>query len=90
MKEFRAKLECECGCSTLNVEYLDHDDYYVGVSLNGFGVKSLGVFGTIRKRLELIWYILRGKDYHLYGQIIKEGDLIEFAENIHKVIDNNQ
>lgn len=55
-------MPCDCGCSSIHINR-DEDSAYISFYLNAFYAKQDGYFKTLTRRLKMIWYIIRGKDY---------------------------
>lgn len=53
---------CDCGCSMLHISR-DKDNAYLAFYLNAFYSKQEGYWKTFKRRIKMIWYIIRGKDY---------------------------
>lgn len=64
-------LECSCGCGSLRVEYFDDDDednnmLFLSYNIPAFYAYQNNSWDRFKKAFEIIWTILRGKEYILY------------------------
>lgn len=55
-------IPCDCGCSIVTIGR-DEDFAYIQFYVNSFYAKQDGYWKTFKRRLKMIWYIIRGKDY---------------------------
>ncbi|WP_299996761.1 hypothetical protein [uncultured Clostridium sp.] len=98
----KIETECSCGCSTLRIEKIEnftdeelHNlnlprekqfDYSFQFYISKFYSKQEGIFSIIKRRLKLIWYIIRGKEYLLEDLNFTEDQVKELTRNLQDVI----
>lgn len=98
----KIETECSCGCSTLRIEKIenftdqevkdlninkdDQYDYSFQFYVSNFYNKQDGIFSIIKRRLKLIWYTLRGKDYLLEDLIFKKDQIKELIKDLEDII----
>ena len=80
-------LECDCGCSFLKIDYWE-DDGNVIISHNvpSWYALQTNTWDRFKKAVEIIWYIIRGKEYRFYEICLNTKSKIkefkEFVKNI--------
>lgn len=94
----RIETECSCGCSTLRIEKIENFtdeevvqlnlpqekqyDYSFQFYISNFYSKQDGIFSIIKRRLKLIWYIIRGKEYLFEDLNFTEDQVKELIKNL--------
>jgi hypothetical protein len=72
--------KCECGCSKLTVD--EDEDGYVNLShyFSSFYGKQSVIKDRIIERIKMLWFVLRGKDFHLYELYISPENWSDFKK----------
>jgi len=75
-------IECDCGCSILNIAKDDDDDFaYLNTYRADFFTEQDGFWDLFKKRIKSVWYAILGKDFYLY-EIVLDKDKIEQLKKI--------
>lgn len=98
----KIQTECSCGCSTLKIEKIENFtdeeiidlnlpqekqyDYSFQFYVSKFYSRQEGFVSTIKRRLKLLWYIIRGKDYLLEDLIFNEKQVKELIKGLENII----
>lgn len=79
-------LECDCGCAflNLNVDKIDGDAYWAFYELNFYTLQK-PFWSNFKENMKLIWSIVRGKRYCMYGIILKKAQWEEFKKFVNSV-----
>jgi len=80
-KEFT--VACDCGCVILRYHYWDDDtadihflEYYV----SAFYRDQYGFWDRVKKKLSLLWMILRGKEFRFHELVLNKEDIENFKK----------
>lgn len=75
-------IECDCTCGIFKVQQFKHDGYTIlSYYVFAFSAYQDNLWKKTRRRLEMIWSIITGKEYQLYEVIISSNeDLNRFKE----------
>jgi len=80
MEEKRFFIPCDCGCNIMEFDYFDEEEMFISNYVSTFYEKQDQIFGNILRRIKFIWFILRGKEFHLYEVVIRKEQLQEFKK----------
>ena len=91
-KEKLIIMNCDCGCNegiyvTKYKELGLPNDYYITITTSKFYSEQDKMWTKFKKRLKMIWFAIRGKEYRLCEICITDNDideLIKKLENIKK------
>ena len=74
-------VDCSCGCSKLEFKEL-HGDHYLSAYYATFYSKQDGIWSRFKERVKMLWFILLGKDFHLYEMVIYKDQWQQFKKFI--------
>ena len=77
-------IPCDCGCSMVTIGR-DKDSAYIQFYTNSFYAKQDGYWRTFKRRLKMIWYIIRGKDYLFEDVSISIDKFKKLSKDINKL-----
>jgi hypothetical protein len=82
-------IECECGCGMLKAEQFKDDGYTIlSYYIHAFGVHQETVWDKFKRRMQMVWDILRGKEYRLYEIVISSNeDLNRFKFFVNQMVE---
>jgi len=77
-------LKCDCRCSKIIIE--KDEDGYISLShyFSSFYGKQSVIRDRIIERIRMLWFVLCGKDFHLYDAYITPNDWSDFKEWMNK------
>jgi len=86
----RFEIECDCGCGRLAISKWNEDppedeELFLSYSYPAFYSMQRGAWDIIKDRLQMIWFILRGKEFYLYELIIPRKQWDDFKAFINSV-----
>lgn len=89
MKKMRGFLvECDCFCSILRFQE-DEDGVYIDHYISSWYAKQNNIIDVLKYKIKMIWYIIQGKDFHLYDIVLNNESGEEFKRGMIDFCNNN-
>jgi hypothetical protein len=85
-------LPCDCGCGILKLTKFDDSDvsfddmpYLFELYSSLFYEKQGNIFSLLWQRIKGAWFMLNGKEFHLYDIVVQKDKFKEFADFVDSI-----